>query len=150
MKQLLLAVALLVAGVTTMAQEYKVITVIESIVPMGIGRSRMIESNTPIDVNQYTTTRTDGRDNGGQRDVDRAELKVMEFNETKMLNFFSGVGINFQNVASNDAMIASKINELSNQGFRLIFVTSGVESNAGKDDGQGIFITRMFFVKDAE
>jgi hypothetical protein len=33
------------------------------------------------------------------------------------------------------------------QGFDLAFVTSGVESDAGKDDGSGIFITRLYFKK---
>jgi hypothetical protein len=55
------------------------------------------------------------------------------------------VGINFQNIASNDAVIISKLNEMANQGYELAFITSGVESDAGKDDGQGIFITRMYF-----
>jgi len=39
---------------------------------------------------------------------------------------------------------------LTKQGWKLIFVTSGVESNAGKQDGEGIFITRLFFSKEKE
>ena len=65
-----------------------------------------------------------------------------------MLNFYSGVGINFQNIASNDGLIESKLNELSKDGWVLFQVVSGVESNAGKDDGQGIFITRYILKKD--
>jgi hypothetical protein len=57
------------------------------------------------------------------------------------------VGINFQNIASNDALIISKLNEMDAQGYDLAFVTSGVESDSGKDDGQGIFITRFYFKK---
>ena len=34
--------------------------------------------------------------------------------ETKLLNFYSLVGINFQNIASNDAVIGAKINEMIN------------------------------------
>ena len=30
-------------------------------------------------------------------------------------------------------------------GWELAFVTSAVESDSGKDDGQGIFITRYIF-----
>ena len=67
--------------------------------------------------------------------------------ETKLVNFYSMVGINFGNIASNDAVIAAKINDLVKQGWSVAFITSGVESDAGKDDGKGIFITRIFFVK---
>jgi len=126
--------------------QYQVVTIVESIVPGGIGRSRMIENTSPIDHNAFTTSRTEGKDSK-QGDIDRGDLKVNSFQETKMLNFFSIVGINFQNIASNDAIIASKLNEMDAQGFELAFVTSGVESDAGKQDGSGIFITRLYFKK---
>ena len=126
--------------------QYQVVTIIESIVPGGVGRSRMIENSSPVDYNQFTTTRSDGKDSK-QGDVDRGDLKISSFKETKMLNFFSMVGINFQNIASNDALIVSKLNEMDAQGYELSFVTSGVESDAGKEDGSGIFITRLFFKK---
>ena len=126
--------------------QYQVVTIVESIVPGGVGRSRMIENSSPVDYNQFTTTRSDGKDSK-QGDVDRGDLKISSFKETKMLNFFSMVGINFQNIASNDALIVSKLNEMDAQGYELSFVTSGVESDAGKEDGSGIFITRLFFKK---
>jgi len=135
------------ACMCTLAQaQYQVITIVESIVPGGVGRSRMRENTSPIDYNAFTTSRSDGKDSK-QGDIDRAEIKVKSFKETKMLNFFSMVGINFQNIASNDAIIASKLNEMDAQGYELAFVTSGVESDAGKDDGSGIFITRLYFRK---
>ncbi len=143
MKRILVAVCMMLAGVVS-AQEYKVVTIVESILPGGMGRSRMIEATTTLDHNNYTTERTDGKDSK-QGDVDRSDLKINAFKETKMLNFFSMVGINFQNIASNDAMIMSKLNEMDAQGYELAFVASGVESDAGKDDGQGIFITRLYF-----
>ena len=143
MRKLLVAVCMMLAGVVN-AQEYKVVTIVESILPGGMGRSRMIEATTTLDYNNYTTERTDGKDSK-QGDVDRSDLKINAFKETKMLNFFSMVGINFQNIASNDAMIMSKLNEMDAQGYELAFVASGVESDAGKDDGQGIFITRLYF-----
>ena len=143
MRKLLVAVCVMLAGVVS-AQEYKVVTIVESILPGGMGRSRMIEATTTLDHNNYTTERTDGKDSK-QGDVDRSDLKINAFKETKMLNFFSMVGINFQNIASNDAMIMSKLNEMDAQGYELAFVASGVESDAGKDDGQGIFITRVYF-----
>jgi hypothetical protein len=145
MKKVILFTALVIASQFAFAQ-YKVVTVIESIIPMGMGRSRMIEATTEVDYNAFTTLRTDGKDTK-QGDVDRGDIKVAGLRETKMLNYFSGVGINFQNIASNDAIIMSKLNEMDAQGYDLAFVASGVESDAGKEDGQGIFVTRMFFKK---
>ena len=63
------------------------------------------------------------------------------------MNFYSLVGINFGNIASNDAVIAAKINSIVKEGWTVAFITSAVESNAGKDDKKGLFITRIFFVK---
>lgn len=148
MKRLLLVVALAcVSLIDANAQaEYKVITVIESIVPMGMGRSRIIENGTEIDYNQFTTERTDGK-KSDQGSVKRGDAKVDKFSETKLLNFYSGVGINFQNIASNDALITSMLNDLSKQGWTLFTVAAGVESKGSKDDKQGLFITRYVFKK---
>ncbi|MEX1187729.1 MAG: hypothetical protein WED33_00615 [Bacteroidia bacterium] len=126
--------------------EYKVITIVESIVPMGLGRSRIVETKSQVNASDFTTERTDGKDSK-QGQIDRGDAKVDNFAETKLLNFYSGVGINFQNIASNDAIITSKINELTKEGWRLAFVNSGVESDSGGDDGKGIFITRLIFTK---
>jgi hypothetical protein len=145
MKKPLLTLAAFTLCFIAQAQ-YQVVTIVESIVPGGIGRSRMIENTSLIDHNTFTTSRTEGKDSK-QGDIDRADLKVSSFKETKLLNFFSLVGINFQNIASNDAIIVSKLNEMDAQGFELAFVTSGVESDAGKQDGSGIFITRLYFKK---
>ncbi|EON76046.1 hypothetical protein ADIS_3174 [Lunatimonas lonarensis] len=125
-------------------QEFKIVTVVESIVPMGLGRSRIVDNNATTDYQEFTTERTDGR-RSNQREISRSDLRIDEIEETKLLNFFSATGINFQNIASNDAIITSKINTMLSDGWKLTFVTSGVESNAGPDDGQGIFITRLFF-----
>ncbi len=126
------------------AQEYKVITTVESIVPMGIGRSRIIEHTESVNADQFTTERESGKDTKQGR-VRRSDAKIDNLKETKLLNFYSGVGINFQNIASNDALITSKINEMAKDGWQLAFVTSGVESDAGGDDNKGIFITRYVF-----
>ena len=147
MKKILITLILATLGLVSSAQEYKVITTIESIVPMGIGRSRIIENTSDVDSEKFTTERSDGKDSK-QSKVKRKDAKVDNLKETKLLNFYSGVGINFQNIASNDAMIESKLNELSKDGWTLFQVVSGVESNSGKDDGQGIFITRYIFRKD--
>ncbi|WP_339718017.1 hypothetical protein [Cyclobacterium amurskyense] len=125
-------------------QEFKIVTVVESIVPMGIGRSRIIDSQSENNYEKFTTDRTDGK-KSNQKEIKRSAIKIDELEETKLLNFFSATGINFQNIASNDAVIASKINTMLADGWKLTYVTSGVESNAGADDGKGIFITRLFF-----
>ncbi len=150
MKKILLILAMLVSTMyTTQAQsnpQYKIITVVESIVPAGIGRSRMIENQTDLDIDEFTTERTDGK-KSKQGDIQRKDAKVDQFAESKLLNFYSVAGINFQNIASNDALIASKINKLAEDGWELVFVTSGVESDSGKSDGKGIYITRFVFKK---
>lgn len=148
MKKILLSTLLLVAvSISVNAQKkYKIITTIESIVPGGLGRSRIIEGTSVVDAAMFTTQRTDGKDSK-QGDVKRSDAKIDALNETKILNFYSLAGINFQNIASNDAMITSVLNTLSEQGWELFTVVSGVESDAGKDDGNGVFITRYVFRK---
>lgn len=42
-------------------------------------------------------------------------------------------------------MTTSMLNLHSKDGWELIQIASGVESDAGKDDGNGIFITRFYF-----
>ncbi len=145
MKKSLLTIALVVAAsAISYAQEFKVITVVESIVPGGLGRSRMVENKGALDINTFTTERTDGK-KSGQGDVKRKDAKIDKFAESKLLNFYSITGINFQNIASNDALISSKLNQMSEEGWELAFVTSGVESDAGKSDDYGLYITRFIF-----
>lgn len=147
MKKIFLLGALaLAACLDTAAQEYKVVTVVESIVPGGVGRSRIIEATSDVDSDAATTERIDGK-KSDQGKVKRGDQKIEAFKETKLLNFFSGVGINFQNIASNDALISDRITKLSADGWNLEFVVSGVESDAGKQDGQGLYITRFIFKK---
>jgi hypothetical protein len=143
MKKLLM-LALVLVSANAIAQEYKVITTVESIVPLGIGRSRMLDATQKSDYKALTTARVDGK-KSDQGDVKRDDVKIENFEETKLLNFYSAVGINFQNIASNDAVVSSKLSEMAKEGWELVFVTSGVESDAGKQDGEGIFITRYVF-----
>ena len=126
--------------------QYKVLTIVESIVPAGIGRSRIIETQTEMEVDRFTTERTDGK-KSDQGKIKRKDAKVDEFSETKLLNLYSVTGINFQNIASNDAIITSKINELAQDGWELMFMSTGVESHAGEPDDHGIYITRLIFKK---
>jgi hypothetical protein len=145
MKKLFFASFIVFAFVSNAAaQEYRIITTIESIVPAGLGRSRILDHKEPEDYKSLTTERTDGK-KSEQGDIKRENVRIEHFEETKLLNFFSLGGINFQNVSSNDAVVSSKLTEMANEGWELAFVTSGVESDAGERDGNGIFITRYVF-----
>ncbi len=146
-KSLILGALFLCMSSIGFAQEFKVITIVESIVPGGIGRSRIIENQGTVDIEALTTEREGDKSNASK--VKRSDLKDVGDNmkETKLLNFYSMVGIQFGNIASNDAIIGAKINEMIKNGWKLTFVASGVESDAGKDDGNGIFITRLYFSK---
>ena len=104
----LFLVAFLLLDYAAFAQEqwkWNQITVIESVVPGGVGRSRMISNN------------------------EEGKLE-----ETKLQNFFSVTGINFGNVNLNDIAITQKINNMVEGGWELYDVTSGVYSgNDGKN-----------------
>lgn len=93
------------------------ITVVESVIPGGVGRSRMIT----IDDQGNTS-------------------------ELKMNNFFSLAGINFGNIRENDQTVTNAIQELSNQGWELKHVTSGVFSG-NQNNTNGIFMTRYLLSK---
>ena len=123
--------------------EYKIITSVESIVPAGIGRSRLISVNEEKNYKDFTSTQSD--EDNSRNKSNRDEIRVRNFDETKLLNFYNLGGIRFHNIAANDAVISSKINTMVEEGWELAFVNSAVESDAGKDDGQGIFITRYLF-----
>jgi len=139
-----LFIALLALGLNQVeAQEYRVVTSVESIVPNGLGRSRIVMHNENKDYKEYTSTQTD-EDNTRNKSK-RGEIRVKNFSETKMLNFYNIGGIRFQNIAANDALISSMITDMVAQGWELAFVTSAVESEGGKGDGKGIFITRYIF-----
>ncbi|PIY09236.1 MAG: hypothetical protein COZ17_13820, partial [Flavobacteriaceae bacterium CG_4_10_14_3_um_filter_33_47] len=124
----------------------KVVTSVESIVPSGLGRSRIISANEEKNYKEFTSTQTE--DDNTRNKSDRSEIRVKDFDETKLLNFYNIGGIRFQNIAANDAIITSKINTMIEEGWELAFVASGVESEGGKGDGQGIFITRYIFKRN--
>lgn len=99
--------------------EYKQISAVESVIPGGLGRSRLL-----------TTT-----ENGTAIEKD-------------LKNFYSMVGINFGNISNNDQVIIDRVNEYINEGWELVHITSGVQSptDGGKS---GIFITRYIFRRPA-
>ena len=149
MKKIIL-IGLLLVGTTfnmnAQSVEYKIVTSVESIVPSGLGRSRLLSANGERNYQDFTSTQTE-EDNTRNKSK-RSEARVKDFEETKLLNFYNIGGIRFQNIVSNDAIITSKINTMIDEGWELAFVTSGVESEGGKDDGHGIYITRYIFKRN--
>jgi hypothetical protein len=97
--------------------EYKQFSTIESVVPGGLGRSRILTT-----------------DDGGQ------------LLEKELRNFYSLVGINFENIANNDRAIVDRMNAYAEDGWELTQVTTGSNSlqNQGNSSG-GLFITRYVF-----
>lgn len=77
--------------------EYKLFSTVESVVPGGFGRSRIINTD-----------------------------KDKQIIESDLENFFSLVGINFKNIANNDLVIAAKINEFAKEGWELDKTVTGV------------------------
>ena len=77
--------------------EWNQVTVIESVVSGGMGRSRMISTD----------------DTG-------------KMQEEKLQNFFSMTGINFGNIQENDLKITNMVSTMSAEGWLLYDVTSGV------------------------
>ncbi len=123
--------------------EIKVITSVESIVSSGLGRSRIISGNEKRDYKAFTSSQT--KEDNTRNKSSRKDIRLKDFDETKLLNFYNIGGIRFQNIAANDAVISSKLTTMLAEGWDLVFVTSAVESDAGDKDGQGIFITRYIF-----
>lgn len=123
MKKLFLSAGLsLLCSFSAVAQtapkwEYKQISTIESVVPGGLGRSRLL------------TTDEKGQDL-----------------EKELKNFYSLVGINFENISNNDRVIVARLNEMAQDGWELFQVTSGsnMQMSSGSTSG-GLFITRYVF-----
>lgn len=100
------------------AKEYMMVTTVESIIPAGLGRSRMF------------TTNSDG-----------------SLIEEDMENIYALIGIKMKNINENDAQIIAKINELEAEGWSLTEVTVGVQSPGGEGAEDGIYMTRYLFSK---
>ena len=92
--------------------EYMSLTTVESIVPGGLGRSRML-----ID--------------GGNGNLDEQKIK----------NIYSMVGIKMENIFYNDQDVVAKLNDLSIEGWELAFANTGVQSPT-QGGSTGIYCTR--------
>lgn len=106
-------------GETATVYQYKQFSTVESIVPGGMGRSRILTT-------------------------DQSGTLV----EKDLMNFYSLVGINFGNIANNDKLIVDKVNEWTGEGWELYQVTTGSSTNQSNGStSAGIFITRYLFRK---
>jgi hypothetical protein len=92
--------------------EYQTFTTIESIVPGGMGRSRMLLNN-------------------GSGSLDEQKIK----------NLYSVVGIKMENIFNNDLSVTEKLNDLSEDGWELAFTNTGVQSPTD-GGSNGIYCTR--------
>ena len=125
--------------------EFETVTVIESLIQNGLGRSRMISKTENVDYREATTIRKEDGEKEKSKKT-RSEIRTKAFEETKLLNFYNIAGIRFNNIATNDAMIKAKLNEMSAQGWELVSIAAGVESADKERDA--IFITRFFFKRE--
>ena len=88
--------------------EYKVVTSVESIVLGGLGRSRIISASEDKDFSDYATERSDNKEKDQKNTSKRKDIRVKNYEETKLLNFYNLGGIRFQNIAANDAISVLK------------------------------------------
>ncbi len=177
MQKVLFILICLLPGFATNARaqlpkyDIEVVTCVESLIPGGIGRSRMFVTPVKVDYLDFTTQQT--AEKNDRNKSKRKDLRLKDFEETKLLNFYNAGGIRFQNIASNDALVTSKINEMLSEGWDLFFVSTGVESKMAtvsvkkelikmgikallnddsadsiKDDPNGLFMTRYYFRKE--
>jgi hypothetical protein len=77
-------------------KEIMQVNVLESVVSGGVGRSRMIVTQS----------------NGEQQTID-------------LENYYSMVGVNFGNIQSNDKKVVEKLNELEKQGWSIVAQSAG-------------------------
>ena len=131
---------------TVQQYEFEIVTVVESVVPKGLGRSRMLAKTEIVDYKPSTTVRMEDGEKDKSKNDKRKDIRTKAFEETKLLNFYNLGGIRFNNIATNDAMVISKLNEMTANGWELAFVTGGVESSGDKDPN-GIYLSRYIFKK---
>ena len=83
MKQIICLVFLIIGVcIDANAQQFKVITSIESIVPSGLGRSRIIDANADRDYKEFSSIQTE--DDNTRNRFDRGDIRVKDFEETKL------------------------------------------------------------------
>jgi hypothetical protein len=123
------------------AQEYKVITSVENLGTFN--PSGIVDHKDTLDHKNYVMEMVDRKAAG---DIDKKNKpEIHKFQHIKLMDLNAGLGIEPQNVASNDATISSKLTEMAKQKWQLVFVSSAIESDAGEKDGKALLITRYIF-----
>lgn len=115
-------ILLLAAGLTffafrssdrvTAEMEYMTVTTVESIIPGGLGRSRMLIS--------FPNGKTE---------------------QSKIENLYSIGGITMKNISFNDIAVNDKLAEFSADGWEVMDISTGVQSPS-QGVNQGIYLTR--------
>ena len=122
------------------AQEYKIITTIESI--DGYGWSEIMddakdtiiyENNNPIEKYIFKKKEPEG-------------YASTTFESTRLYNFHHRFQFFPQHIARNDALIAEKLNELASEGWTLAFVNS-TESTGTHTNYEGRFLLTRYILK---
>ena len=151
--------------------DVEVVTCVESLVPGGVGRSRMFSTKVELNYLDFTSHQTAAKKDRNKSK--RSNIRLKNYEETKLLNLYNEGGIRFQNIATNDALVNSKINTMLSEGWDLFFVSTGVESkmatvtvkkellkmgikmlldddssSESDNDPNGLFMTRYFFRKE--
>ncbi len=156
-KIILLGLIVTSSYVSEATTKFKILTVVESVVKAGLGRSRILESKEPLDATKFTTLKAGGKEVDKNDDAgDRSDMKGGKYTETLLLNIYSVVGINFSNLASNDAMVVSRLEALSLEGWELFNISSTADAGiaesgnliSGTSARNGIFMTRYYLKKN--
>ncbi len=79
------------------AQQFEAITSVESIVPNGIGRSRIVNTMEEKDYKAYILVQT--AEDNPRNIFERDEIRVRNYQESKLLNFYNIRGVRLQNIA---------------------------------------------------
>ena len=85
---------------TVQQYEFEIVTVVESVVPKGLGRSRMLAKTEIVDYNPSTTVRMEDGEKDKSNNDKRKDIRTKAFEETKLLNFYNLGGIRFNNIAT--------------------------------------------------
>ena len=98
--------------------DYMQFTAVESILPGGIGRSRILIDNGA----------------GGTKEI-------------KIKNLYAIVGIKMDNIHENDKSVANVLSNLSSEGWELVETSTGVQT-PNNEGSTGIFCTRYILKRE--
>ncbi|WP_299164124.1 hypothetical protein [uncultured Eudoraea sp.] len=83
------------------AQQFKAIANVESILPNGMGRSPIVNTMEEKDYKAYTSVQAD-KDKTRNKS-ERDEIRIRNYQESKLLNLYNIAGIRLRNIAVTTA-----------------------------------------------